>query len=364
MKRWWHGLGRSERRSLAGMGAVVVALHVVGFGVLLGLVVPQGLALGGDHPVFSVGVGLLAYTLGMRHAFDADHVATIDNTTRTLLRDRAGDDAVPRPLSVGFWFCLGHSTIVLALAVLLAVGVRTLVGPVRDDDSMLHTVTGTIGPSVSGLFLWALGLANLVALVGLVKVFRRLRTEPFEADALERQLQNRGLLNRLLGGLTRVVRRPWQIYPVGVLFGLGFDTATEIGLLVLAGGAAAFSLPFYAVLVLPVLFAAGMCLWDTLDGVLMEAAYGWASDRPVRTVFYNVTVTGVSVAVALAIGSIQLAGVAVERLDLTSPLIRTVADVDLDTAGYAMVALFALTWALAVVVWRTGRIEHRFQHPG
>ena len=360
MRQWIQGLGTDDRRSLAGMGATVVLLHVLGFGVLLLVVAPQSLELGGEHPVFTVGVGLLAYMLGMRHAFDADHIAAIDNTTRKLIRDRELDPTRRRPLSVGFWFCLGHSSIVFALALLLAVGVKTLVGPVQDDSSMLHTITGTVGPSVSGVFLWVLGLANLLSLVGLVKLFRRLRHEPLAAGELEKHLASRGLLNRLLGPLTRTVRKPWHIFPVGVLFGLGFDTATEIGLLVLAGGAAAFSLPFYAILVLPVLFAAGMCLMDTLDGVFMEGAYGWASDRPVRTVFYNVTMTSVSVAVALSIGTIQLAGVVVERFHLTSPVVTAVADVNLDVVGYAMVALFLGTWALAATVWRVGRLDERW----
>ena len=174
-----------------------------------------------------------------------------------------------------------------------------------------------VGASVSGLFLWVLGILNLVVLVGILRVFRRMRHGEFDEQELEdAAADRRGFLNRFLGGLTRAVTRPWHIYPVGLLFGLGFDTATEVGLLVLAGGAAAFDLPFYAILVLPVLFAAGMCLMDTVDGVLMTGAYGWAFRRPVRKVYYNLTITAISVAVALVIGTIELVGVLADQVGI------------------------------------------------
>lgn len=261
---------------------------------------------------------------------------------------------------MGFWFSLGHSTIVFLLSALLAFGVRALVGPVEDDSSMLHTITGLIGPSVSGVFLWVIGILNLVALVGIVKVFRELRRGRYDEAELERQLDRRGLMNRVLGGLTKSVREPWHIYPIGVLFGLGFDTATEVGLLVLAGGAAALSLPFYAILVLPVLFAAGMCLMDTIDGVFMNYAYGWAFAKPVRKVFYNLTITTISVAVALIIGTIELIGVLVDRLGIVSGPLATIAGTNLDYAGYLIVGLFVLAWVAALLVWRLGNIEQRW----
>jgi high-affinity nickel-transport protein len=351
-------LDRSERVSLLAMGAVVVLLHVVGFGILLGAVAPAHLGLG-DGKVFGVGVGLLAYSFGLRHAFDADHIAAVDNTTRKLLADR-GTAGGRRPLSVGFWFSLGHSTIVFALSFLLAFGVRALAGQVEDDGSRLHAVTGVIGTSVSGVFLWVLGLLNLAVLVGILKVFRRMRQGGFDEAELEAQLDKRGFMNRLLGGLTRSVREPWHIYPVGVLFGLGFDTATEVGLLVIAGGAAAFALPFWSILVLPVLFAAGMCLMDTVDGVFMTAAYDWAFAKPVRKIFYNITITSISVAVALVIGTIELVGVLTDQAHITSGPLAAIADVDLDYAGYAIVGLFVLAWLVAAVVWRVGRIEERW----
>jgi high-affinity nickel-transport protein len=210
------------------------------------------------------------------------------------------------------------------------------------------------------VFLWILGILNLIVLLGIVKVFREMRRGSFDEQALEEQLNKRGFMNRILGGLTKSVRRPWHIYPIGVLFGLGFDTATEVGLLVLAGGAAAFSLPFYSILVLPILFAAGMCLMDTIDGVFMNAAYGWAFAKPVRKVFYNITITTISVAVALIIGTIELIGVLADQAKITTGPLSAIARIPLDYAGYGIVGMFVLAWIIAITVWRVGRIEERW----
>jgi high-affinity nickel-transport protein len=354
-------LDATDRRSLVGMAAFILALHVVGVGVLLGLVVPERYQLGGSTPVFGAGVGVLAYTFGLRHAFDADHIAAVDNTTRKLLADRvAGLGNGRQPLSVGFWFSLGHSSIVFGLALALSAGVKALAGQLGDDRSSLHAVTAVVGASVSGLFLLVLGALNLVVLVGLVRVFRQMRHGEYDEQELEDQLARRGFLNRFLGGLTKAVSKPWHIYPVGMLFGLGFDTATEVGLLVLAGGAAAFDLPFYAILVLPVLFAAGMCLMDTLDGVLMTGAYGWAFRRPVRKVYYNLTITAISVAVALVIGTIELVGVLADQIGIEHGPLAAVASIPLDRAGYVIVGLFVVAWLGALAIWRYGRIEERW----
>ena len=365
--RFRGSLTRRDWTSLGGMYGFIILLHVVGFGILLGSVVPNHYELGGDHPVFSIGVGILAYTFGLRHAFDADHIAAVDNTTRKLMADNAEKEAagVPRneirkPLSVGFWFSLGHSTIVFALAFLLSLGLKALAGQVESDDSALHSVTGVVGASVSGVFLWVLGILNLVVLFGILKVFREMRTGRYDEVQLEDQLNKRGFMNRFLGGLTRSVRKAWHIYPIGVLFGLGFDTATEVGLLVLAGGAAAFNLPFYAILVLPILFAAGMCVMDTTDGVFMNAAYGWAFAKPVRKVFYNITITTISVAVALIIGTIELVGVLADQAKIESGPLSAIASIPLDYAGYAIVAFFVLAWLTALAVWRFGRIEEKW----
>ena len=315
---------------------------------------PPSFSMVGQNQVFGVGLGLTAYTLGMRHAFDADHIAAIDNTTRKLMAEGK------RPLSVGFWFSLGHSSIVFGLVLLLSFGVRSLAGQVEDDSSTLQQTTGLIGTAVSGVFLFLIGILNLVVLVGILKVFRRMRTGAYDEAALEDQLNNRGFMNRILGGATKAVRKPWHMYPVGLLFGLGFDTATEVGLLVLAGGAAAFALPWYAIITLPIIFAAGMSLLDSIDGCFMNFAYDWAFSKPVRKVFYNITITGLSVAVALIIGTIELVSIAVEKLDITSGPLAAIGSLDLNHVGYAIVGLFVVTWLTALAVWRFGRIEEKW----
>jgi high-affinity nickel-transport protein len=346
-------LTRREWASIGGMAGFVVLLHVVGWGVLLAIIAPRHLAISSTQ-VFGVGLGLTAYTLGMRHAFDADHIAAIDNTTRKLMGEGK------RPVSVGFWFSLGHSTIVFLLCILLAAGVRALAGPVESDSSRLHDVTGVIGTSVSGVFLYLIAILNLVVLVGILKVFRSMRHGTFDEAELEQQLNNRGFMNRILGGATKAVTTSWQMYPVGILFGLGFDTATEVSLLVLAGGAAAFALPWYAILTLPVLFAAGMSLLDSIDGCFMNFAYGWAFSQPVRKVYYNLTITGLSVAVALIIGSVELVSILTDQLDITTGPLAAIGSLDLNLVGYAIVGLFVLTWAIALAIWRFGRIEEKW----
>jgi len=353
LARAQRSLTPGEWAAVGGIGASVLALHVIGWFSLIALIAPHHYQVT-SHQAFGIGLGITAYTLGMRHAFDADHIAAIDNTTRKLMADGK------RPVSVGFWFSLGHSTIVFGLCVLLALGVRSIAGQVQDEKSSLHSVTELVGTSVSGTFLYVIGILNLVILVGIVRVFRAMRAGTYDENELQRHLDSRGFMNRFLNGLTRSVRKPWHIYPVGVLFGLGFDTATKVGLLVVAGDAATLNLPFYAILVLPVLFAAGMCLMDTIDGVFMNAAYGWAFAKPVRKVFYNITITAISVAVALVIGTIELIGVLADRLDITTGPIAAIANVPLDYAGYAIVVLFVGSWALALAVWRYGRIEEKW----
>ena len=345
-------LTRPEWRGIAGMAGVVVGLHLAGWITLLAFVVPAHYALGGQ--VFGLGLGITAYSLGMRHAFDADHIAAIDNTTRKLMSDGR------RPLSVGFWFSLGHSSVVTGMFLLLAFGVRALVGQVENSDSTLQHVTGVVGVAVSGTFLLLIGLINLGVLRGILGVWRGMRTGSYDEAALEEHLNKRGFLNRILGRTTRAVSKPWHMYPVGLLFGLGFDTTTEVSLMVLAGGAAAFALPWYAVLVLPVLFAAGMSLLDTIDGSFMNFAYGWAFSQPVRKVYYNLTVTGLSVAVALLIGGIELISILVDKLHITSGPLAAIGHLNMDNVGYAIVGLFGLTWLVAALVWRYGRIEQRW----
>jgi high-affinity nickel-transport protein len=335
------------------MSGVVVALHVVGFVTLFVFVAPNRYSLGSSG-VYSVGIGITAYTLGMRHAFDADHISAIDNTTRKLMSEGK------RPLSVGFWFSLGHSTVVFALALLISVGVRALDGPVKHGHSTLHQATTFIGTGVSGLFLYLIAALNLVILFGIVKVFREMKRGTFDEAALEEQLQKRGFMNRFFGKLTRAVTRPQQMYPIGVLFGLGFDTATEVALLVIAGSAGVAGLPWYAILCLPVLFAAGMSLLDTIDGSFMNFAYGWAFSQPVRKVFYNLTITGLSVAVALVVGTVELVGLLASEVNLPGSFWTWFEGIDINLLGFIIVGMFVATWVIALAVWKFGHIEERW----
>jgi len=334
------------------MAAFILALHVVGWFVLVAVVAPRHYQVGTG--VFGVGIGVTAYTLGMRHAFDADHIAAIDNTTRKLM------GRGKRPLSIGFWFSLGHSSVVFVLAFLLSLGVRSLAAPVEDDGSRLHEVTGWVGTTVSGAFLYLIAFINLLILAGIWKVFRQMRRGHFDEAELEEQLDNRGFMNRLLGRLMKSVTKPWQMYPLGLLFGLGFDTATEIALLVLAGSGTASGLPWYAIVCLPVLFAAGMCLLDTIDGSFMNFAYEWAFSKPVRKVYYNLTITGLSVAVALIIGTVELLGLVGEKAGLHGAFWDWVGGLDLNVVGYVIVGLFFGTWAIAMAVWKFAGIEEKW----
>lgn len=343
---------RGGATGLFGMVATILGLCVLGWGTLLIAVVPAHLQFG--TKTFGVGIGITAFTLGMRHAFDADHIAAIDGVTRKLVADQK------KPLSVGFWFSLGHSSVVLVLTILLSLGVRGLVASVHDSGSVVHQITSIVGPSVSGIFLYLLSAVNIVVLVRIIKVFLRMRTGGYDSQALERQLDKRGIANRLLGRLMRSIKNPRQMYGIGLLFGLGFDTATEVGLLVLAGDGATSELPWYAALCLPILFAAGMSLFDALDGSLMYFVYGWAQARPVRKVYYNMTVTGLSVIVALGIGTVELLSLLGDQLGLVGPLWLWVDGVSLGDLGAAVLVLFVLTWVVAIAVWKFGRVESRW----
>jgi high-affinity nickel-transport protein len=335
------------------MLGVVGLLHAIGILILVALVAPHHYRLASTG-VFTVGIGVTAYTLGLRHAFDADHISAIDNTTRKLMSDGQ------RPLSVGFWFSLGHSSVVFALTFLLSLGMRALVAPSKDGASQLHDLTSWVGTLVSAGFLYLIAALNVVILLGIIRVFRQMRAGVYDEQQLEAQLAQRGLMNRLLGRLTRTVTRPQQMYPIGLLFGLGFDTATEVALLVLSGGAAGAGLPWYAILCLPILFAAGMSLMDTIDGSFMNVAYGWAFAKPVRKVFYNMTVTGLSVAVALIVGTIEIGGLLATRLGLSGSFWAGFESINMNLLGLVIVGLFVFTWAVALSVWRLGRIEERW----
>jgi nickel/cobalt transporter (NiCoT) family protein len=342
-----------EWRRAGAMAGVIAGLHVLGFGILILVVAPQHFKLGATG-TFAIGTGITAYTLGLRHAFDADHISAIDNTTRKMMGEGK------RPLSVGFFFSLGHSTIVFSLTFLLSVGVRALSGPVQNGQSTLHKATNVIGTTVSGSFLYIIAILNILILVSIVRIFFEMRRGAYNEHELDQQLNSRGFMNRFFGKRLNAITKSWQMYPVGVLFGLGFDTATEVALLVLAAGAGAAGLPFYAILCLPILFAAGMSLLDTIDGSFMNFAYGWAFSKPVRKVYYNITITGLSVVVALFIGTIELAGLLTDKLGLHGSLAGWFQNFNINTAGFVIVGMFVVTWALALLVWRFARIEEKW----
>lgn len=339
----------------AWMYGAVALVHLLGWVTLLAFVVPGQFRIPGEG-VFGAALGVTAYTLGMRHAFDADHIAAIDNTTRKLREERGR-----QPITVGFWFSLGHSTVVVAMVAAIAFGMHALARTIRDQNSFVEQYAGVFGASVSGVFLLIIGLLNLVVLVGIVGVFVRMRRGEYHEAELEDQLAKRGLMNRFFGGLMRFVRRPWHIYPIGVLFGFGFDTVTEVALLAIAGTAAGVAgLPWYAVLVLPVLFTAGMTVLDSSNGAFMNGAYGWAFAKPVRKVFYNMTVTTLSVVVAVVIGMIELIGVVAGQLGITTGPLGWVAGLSLNYVGFAVVAVFIAAWIGALCIWHFGRIEQRW----
>src|SRR5438128_6206348 len=341
-RRWFHGLTRPELRPLAGFGGGVLLLHVLGWGFFLYY---------SRHNPALAGLGTLAYTFGLRHAFDADHIAAIDNTTRKFLQDGK------RSLGVGFFFSLGHSTIVFSLAAGLAVAAKS----VNSRLPGFHEYGSYVGAGISGTFLWIIGVLNLLVLLDILRIFRDMRRGSYDRQRLEERLLDRGFMNRFfVGRFASRIRASWQMYPLGVLFGLGFDTATEVGLLALAAGVATHHVPFLAVISLPLLFAAGMCLMDTADGAFMSHAYGWAFSNPVRKVYYNITVTSLSVAVALLIGTIELLQVAATKFSLNTGFWAFLNNLDFSKVGYGIVGLFVLTWAASVLLWKTRRIEERW----
>jgi high-affinity nickel-transport protein len=333
---------RAEWWRLGAFSGAVVLLHAAGFGLFL--------YYAPSHPALT-GLATLAYTFGLRHAFDADHIAAIDNTTRKLLQDGK------QPLGTGFFFSLGHSTIVFSLTAGFAVAAST----VHSQIPTLQAYGSTIGASVSGTFLLVIGLLNLLVLLEVVGVFRRMKRGNYDEQDLERALLNQGFLSRFL--LKRVggkIDASWKMYPLGVLFGLGFDTATEIGLLAVAAGVATHHVPFLAVISLPLVFAAGMSLMDTADGAFMSHAYGWAFSSPVRKVYYNISVTSLSVAVAWMVGAIELLQVLAAKLALHGPFWSALDSLDLGRLGYLVVGLFLATWLCSLTVWKTRRVEQRW----
>ena len=333
-----------ERRRLARFYGLIAVLHVAGWTLYL--------HYASAFPAL-VGLGLVAYLFGLRHAFDADHIAAIDDSVRYLLQKGRG------PLGTGFFFSLGHSTIVIALTI----GIAFAAAAFTQGLPELKNFGSAAGAVVSGMFLWLIGVLNFLLLLDFLGVWRKAKAGAHDHRHLEQLLQGRGLINRLFGGrIAKVLSRSWQMYPLGLLFGLGFDTASEIGLLAMTAGASVGNLPLPAVISLPILFAAGMTLMDTTDGVLMTKAYDWALVNPLRKIFYNLTTTALSIAVALGIGTIELAQVLIGALELHGQPFDTIAGLDFGVLGYVIVALFLGGWGLSIALWKLGRIEHRHGH--
>jgi high-affinity nickel-transport protein len=339
--RWTRSLAPDEWRRLGWFAAAIVLLHVAGWTLFL--------EYAHRYPALA-GAGLTAYLFGLRHAFDADHIAAIDNTTRKLL------SLGRRPMGIGFFFSLGHASVVFGLVAALSLATRAA-------DTRIPAFQhygGYVSAGVSGTFLWIIGILNLVVLLDVVRIFREMRGGDYDRERLENRLLERGMMSRFFGRFFRLIDASWKMYPLGLLFGLGFDTATEVGLLALAAGVATDTVPLLGILSLPVLFAAGMGLMDTLDGAFMAGAYGWAFSNPVRKVYYNITVTSLSIVVALAIGTVELLQVLSARLALSGGFWDWLNGLDFETLGYAVAALFLLMWAGSVSIWKLRRIEDRW----
>jgi high-affinity nickel-transport protein len=350
-----HRLQPAERARLAVMAAVIFALNAGGWGIFVFTVMPHNF----HYAKLGVGLGvaITAWTLGLRHAFDADHISAIDNVTRKLMSDGQ------RPLATGFFFALGHSTIVVLVGAGISIAARAVFGAVVNPSSTFEPLGGMVGTGLAATFLYLIAALNLVVLTGIARVFRDMRRGRYSEQELERQLQARGFMYRFFGRFMRSVRHTWQMWFVGLVFGIGFDTATEVVLLAATVYAATSGLPFYAVLALPLLFAGGMTLFDTLDGCFMNFAYGWAFARPVRKVYYNLVITGLSIAAAFLIGTVELLGILTSELHLHGTFWDFMANFDINKAGFTIAGLFVVVWIGALLVWRFGNIEARWDQP-
>ena len=349
---------KQELPSLIGVFSVVAFLHIAGWGLFIHF---------NSNPAYSsltnssgalvyAGAGALAYSFGLRHAFDADHIAAIDDTTRLMLAKGKN------PLALGLFFSLGHSTIVMALCVGVAFAARQAAKFQKD----FAETGGIIGASVSTFFLYLVGILNLVILIGIIKVWKQAKSGKFSHEHLTQLLNERSLMRRIFrGAFKKGFDHSWQLYPVGVLFGLGFDTATEVALLALSAteavGTVGGFLPPLAIIALPLIFAAGMTLMDSLDGIFMTKAYAWAFTSPLRKIYYNITTTGLSIFVAFVIGTIQFVGVLSDKTSIDNYQPFTfIAGLDLNRVGFFIVASFVGAWLISVLIWRFGNYEARY----
>jgi high-affinity nickel-transport protein len=336
------GLSADEKVKIVVIYAALAIATILGF--FLSFVI-------GRATVIMAGLGIVTYVFGLRHGVDADHIAAIDNTTRKLIQEGK------RPLTVGMWFSLGHSTIVVSLIIGLVVATRAI----ASDIPALQSTGAILGTLVSGSFLWIIGLINAIIVLGVYRIFQTVKHERLDQAELDNLLESRGFMNRYFRPLFKVVREPWQIYPIGVLFGLGFDTASEIALVAISVGVGvSTNIPVYYILVLPLMFTCGMVAVDTTDGVTMRAAYGWAFKNPIRKIYYNLTVTVISVLVAWAIGTIELLQVLSSELNLSGGLWNWIGALDFEAIGFGIVGIFVLSWLVSLGYWRYKKYDERF----
>lgn len=320
---------------------IVILLHIVGIVFMW---------IGSSQYPLMMSMGVIAYTLGLRHAFDADHIAAIDNTVRKLLQQKQN------PMGVGFYFSLGHSSVVFLMAVALGVAVTWA----QRHLPTFQSTGGLIGTIVSGVFLLLIGILNLIILVQLIQLFRQLRHRHITDAQMDELVDSRGLMMRFVRPLFQFIQKSWHIFPLGFLFGLGFDTASEVSLLALSAGAAQHTVPFLGIIALPILFASGMSLLDTLDGVLMTNAYHWAFDKPARKIFYNITMTAISVVAAILIGGVEIIQLLGEKWHWENGVLGWITQIDFGWLGYALVIVLILSWIIAIIVWKVGRFEERW----
>ena len=351
---------RDEKVRLGLLFGAVAALHVIGFGLFAhyNSISEYHQIADSKGTLLYAGAASLAYVFGLRHAFDADHIAAIDDTTRLLLQKGK------KPLGVGFCFSLGHSTVVFALSFGIAIAAQAAVG----FQESFAGIGGVIGATVSGVFLYIIAGFNFVILLGILRTWKDMKRGQYTPEQLDELLAQRGMMNRIFKGrYNKFINHSWQMYPVGILFGLGFDTATEVGFLAISATAATaavgsgVSLPPLAIIALPIIFAAGMSLMDTFDGVFMCKAYDWAFTNPLRKIFYNISTTGLSIFVAFVIGTIELVSVISRKGGFADIQPFTwIGDIDLNRIGYFIVGVFLVTWLGSVAVWKYGRIEQRY----
>jgi high-affinity nickel-transport protein len=353
LREAWRQLTPPERARALAMLGVIVAVNAFGWAVFVLEILPRHFHYRGLGVGF--GVALTAWTLGARHAFDADHIAAIDNATRKLMSDGK------RPLGTGFFFALGHASVVMFVGVGITIAAKAVFHAVVRPSSTFESLGGVVGTALSASFLWLIAALNLAVLVGIVKVFREMRRGVYDEATLEEQLLQRGLMMRFFGRMMRSIEHTWQLYFVGFVFGIGFDTATEVLLLAATAAAVTQGLPWFAVLTLPLLFSGGLMLCDSIDGLFMNFAYGWAFARPIRKVYYNITITALSIAVAFGVGGVEIVGLLATELHIHGWFADGMANFDLNTVGFIVAGLFVAVWALALGIWRFGRVEERWE---